>query len=178
MRDGHFHGHWHGRHRGPGHGPGRRGGRGGRFFEHGDLKLVILALLAEQPRHGYEIIKEIEERLGGTYAPSAGAIYPSLTLLEELGYARVESADGPKKLYAVTPEGEAYLAQNRASVDALFARMNEAAGGRSAMPRIMRAMHNLKFALRLRVSRGALSEDDAAKIAGILDSAALDIERI
>ena len=87
---------------------GRRG-RGGRFFDQGDLRLVILALLAEQPRHGYEIIKAIEERLGGAYAPSPGVVYPTLTWLEELGYAEVQSAQGNRKLYAITAEGRAFL---------------------------------------------------------------------
>lgn len=177
MKEESFHGGRHGPHHHENH-HRRRFGRGGRIFEHGDLKLVILALLAEQPRHGYEIIKAIEERLGGTYAPSAGAVYPSLTLLEELGYARVEKEEGSKKRYAATAEGEVYLAQNRASVEALFQRMNEATDGRASMPRIMRAMHNLKFALRMRISQAQLSEDATSKIAAILDSAALDIERV
>src|ERR1700754_4139556 len=99
----------------------RRGGRGGRFFEHGDLRLVILALLAEQPRHGYEIIKAIEERLGGAYSPSPGVVYPTLTWLEELGYAAlVEDASSSKKLYSATPEGLEYLEKNKGQVEGLF----------------------------------------------------------
>src|SRR5215470_19747201 len=79
--------HWH------------RGGRGGlgRFFAHGDLRLVILSLIAEKPRHGYEIIKAIEDQVGGAYSPSPGVIYPTLTLLEELGYVTVQASDGAKK---------------------------------------------------------------------------------
>src|SRR3990172_691847 len=80
-----------------GHGRGRGGPRRGRVFEQGDLKYVILKLLAEKPRHGYEIIKELEERFGGTYAPSAGTVYPTLALLEDLGYASVAPEGGGKK---------------------------------------------------------------------------------
>src|ERR687883_295107 len=78
----------------------RGGGRFGlgRFFAHGDLRLVILHLIAEKPRHGYEIIKAIEERVAGAYSPSPGVIYPGLTLLEELGYVTV-STEGGKKLH-------------------------------------------------------------------------------
>ena len=155
----------------------RRGGRGGRFFEQGDLRLVILALLAEQPRHGYELIKEIGERLGGAYSPSPGVVYPTLTLLEDLGYASLTEDSGPKKLYAATPEGLGWLEQNKAAVEALFSRMDQAGSGRAFAPRIMRAMGNVKMALRLRLSQGALTSEQVDRIAAALDAAALDIER-
>ena len=167
------HGHEHG-----GFGRGGRGARGGRFFDQGDLRLVILAMLAQQPRHGYELIKEIEERLGGAYVPSPGVVYPTLTLLEEMGYASLQSSEGPKKLYAATPEGLAYLEQNKATVDGLFARIDEAGQGRGNFaPRIMRAMGNVKMALRLRLTQGPLTSEQVDKIAAALDAAALDIER-
>src|SRR5579864_1814617 len=107
---------------------GRGGGRSGlgRFFAHGDLRLVILHLIAEKPRHGYEIIKEIEEQVGGAYSPSPGVIYPTLTLLEELNHVTVSTAEGGKKLHAVTAEGAAYLQAHRAMVDQLLERMDEA----------------------------------------------------
>src|ERR1700743_3083513 len=73
-----------------------------RLFDQGDLRFVILYLIAERPRHGYEIIKAIEEGTGGSYAPSPGVVYPTLTMLEEMGLASVESAEGNKKLYTVT----------------------------------------------------------------------------
>src|SRR6187399_3114290 len=79
-----------------------RGGRGGRMFDQGDLKYVILQLLEEKPRHGYEIIKAIEERFGGAYAPSPGTVYPTLTMLEDMGHARVEPEEGGKKVYHIT----------------------------------------------------------------------------
>ena len=76
--------------------PGGRGGRGGRVFGHGGLRLVLLQLIADKPRHGYELIKAIEERLNGSYSPSPGVVYPTLTLLEELGYVTVSTADGAR----------------------------------------------------------------------------------
>ena len=97
-----------------GHGRGRGGPfRRGRVFEQGDLKYVILKLLAEKPRHGYEIIKELEEQFGGAYSPSAGTVYPTLTLLEDLGYASVIPEEGGKKVYSITPEGQKYLEENK-----------------------------------------------------------------
>ena len=101
---------------------GWHGFRAGRKLGGDALQLVILALLAEKPSHGYEIIKALEERSGGFYAPSPGMVYPALTYLEELGYASVE-ADGAKKLYSISDEGRAYLEQNRRIVDAIFAQL-------------------------------------------------------
>jgi DNA-binding PadR family transcriptional regulator len=108
-----------------GEGPHRGGrhGRGARFFEQGDLKYVILRLLDEKPRHGYDIIKELESRFGGQYAPSPGTVYPTLTMLEDLGYARVVPEDGGKKIYEITDEGRKHLAEHRSTVDDIFARI-------------------------------------------------------
>ena len=166
-----------------GHGPHGRGHRHGgfrRMFDHGDLKFVVLALIAEQPRHGYEIIKEIEHRVGGAYAPSPGVIYPTLTMLEDMGLAEQVASEGAKKLYAITEQGKAELEANKAGVDALFERISAAretfAGGRA--PQIVRAMENLKLALRLRFERGPLSEAEVQKVTAALDAAAQAIERI
>src|SRR5205823_6992660 len=118
----------HAGHRGHGrHWGGRHGAAGElrRFFGHGDLRLVILRLIEDKPRHGYEIIKAIEEAVGGAYSPSPGVIYPTLTLLEELGYVAVEPQAGGKKLHRVTPEGEAALEQHKTAVDAIFRRMDD-----------------------------------------------------
>ncbi|HKT54776.1 MAG TPA: PadR family transcriptional regulator [Caulobacteraceae bacterium] len=159
-----FHHNHHGRERfarhgfgwGPGmrgHGPGmgeRHGRRGGRVFEQGDLRLVLLKLIAEKSSHGYELIKAVEDAVGGAYAPSPGVVYPTLTLLEDLGYAKAEESEGGKRRYAITPEGQAFLDTQGPAVDALFARMGEIAArnqGRNA-PQIMRAMENLGTALR------------------------------
>src|ERR1041384_4463776 len=96
--------------------------RAGRMLAQGDLRLLALALIAEQSRHGYEIIKVLEDKTGGWYAPSPGIVYPTLTYLEEAGYVTVE-ASGAKKLYTVTADGRAYLESNRDFVDALLERL-------------------------------------------------------
>ncbi|WP_454918706.1 PadR family transcriptional regulator [Xanthobacter sediminis] len=96
----------------------------GRMLAHGDLKLLALSFIAEQPRHGYELIKVIEEKTGGWYSPSPGVVYPTLTFLEEAGYVTAEP-DGAKKLYSITDEGRAYLEQNRDFADAIMARLSQ-----------------------------------------------------
>ena len=165
-----------------GHSRHGRHGRGGlgRFFAHGDLRLVILHLIAEKPRHGYEIIKAIEEQVAGAYSPSPGVIYPTLTLLEELGYVTVSAGDGAKKLHEITAEGRAFLDANHRAVDALLARMAEASrthGGGPA-PQIVRAMENLRLAVRLRLSQGPLSEAQVDALAAVIDAAATGVDRI
>jgi len=114
---------------GPGRGGWGSGPRRGRVFEQGDLKLVILRLLNEKPRHGYEIIKELEERFAGTYSPSPGAVYPTLTMLEDLGYARATPEEGGKRIYEITPEGRAYLEQHRSAADDIFERIAQFGAG-------------------------------------------------
>src|ERR1051325_9410487 len=118
--------HRHGRHR---HGFGGRHGMGGddmmragRMLAQGDLRLIALALIAEQPRHGYESMKMLEEKTSAWYAPSPGIVYPTLTYLEETGYVTAQ-ADGAKKLYAITAEGRSHLDDNRDFVDAVLARL-------------------------------------------------------
>ena len=96
--------------------------RAGRMLATGDLKLLALALIEQQPRHGYDIIKVLEEKTAGWYSPSPGTVYPTLTYLEEAGYITAE-ADGAKKLYTITPEGRAHLDQNRPFVDAVLERL-------------------------------------------------------
>ena len=112
---------------GHGGGFGGRGFFGGRKLGSGELQLVILALLEERPRHGYEIIKALEETSKGFYAPSPGMVYPALTYLEEVGYATVE-AEGSKKLYRITDAGLAMLNENRAMVDAILAQLARVGG--------------------------------------------------
>src|SRR5277367_5021638 len=102
---------------------GGMGGRGlgmGRKLGSGDLQLLILKLLDEKPRYGYEIIKELDERSKGFYVPSPGMVYPALTYLEELDHATV-AADGARKLYSITDSGKEHLKKNLEAVDALFA---------------------------------------------------------
>jgi len=160
------------------HGRGGRSGLG-RFFAHGDLRLVILHLIAEKPRHGYEIIKAIEDQVGGTYSPSPGVIYPTLTHLEELGHVTVSAGDGAKKLHTITAEGRAYIDAYRPALDALLARMQEASRvhGAGPSPQILRAMENLRLALRLRLARGPLSDEQASAVAAAIDAAATSVER-
>jgi DNA-binding PadR family transcriptional regulator len=111
---------------GPRFGRGGRGGgdwfRVGRMLAQGDLKLLALALIAEQPRHGYELIKLIEEKTSDCYSPSPGVVYPTLTFLEEAGYVTAES-EGAKKRYTITEEGRAYLEENRDIADMILARL-------------------------------------------------------
>lgn len=161
-------------------GRGGRGGRGGgRFFDHGDLKLVVLALIAGQPRHGYEVIKAIEDMAGGAYSPSPGVIYPTLTMLEDLGHVTVEAIAGNRKQYAITEAGRAYLAEHDAEVRVIFARIEASAQETRGPdhPSLIRAMGNLRLALRLRFTRGDLSLESIAAIAAALDEAASKIER-
>jgi DNA-binding PadR family transcriptional regulator len=128
-----------------GFGPRRGGPRGGRMFEQGDLKFVILQLLAEKPRHGYEIIKELEERSGGRYSPSPGTVYPTLTLLEDMGYAVATAEESGKKVYAITDAGRAYLAENRSTADEVLERISQV--GASLFGEQMRPAHEAMAAL-------------------------------
>src|SRR6476659_9566981 len=118
------------RHRHGGFGFGGRHGMGGgdmiragRMLATGDLRLIALALIAEQPRHGYEIIKVLEDKTEGWYSPSPGMVYPTLTYLEEASYVTAQT-DGAKRLYTITGEGRAYLESNRAFVDAVIERLD------------------------------------------------------
>jgi DNA-binding PadR family transcriptional regulator len=162
-----------------GHGGGRHWHRGGgRPFDHGELRLVVLALVAERPRHGYEIIKAIEERFGGSYTPSPGVVYPTLTMLEELGHTTVEEIGG-KKLYTVTEEGKAFLEANKAATDRAMGRMQgeRGEGGFGQMLQVMRAMANFKMALKLKQRQGPLTEEQLKTIVEAIDAAAVAIER-
>jgi DNA-binding PadR family transcriptional regulator len=125
----------------------RRGGhwRGGRMFEQGGLKFVILRLLDEKPRHGYDIIKELEERSGGRYTPSPGTVYPTLTLLEEMGFASATVEEGGKKVYAITDAGRQHLAENKGAVDEVIDRLAQV--GASIFGEQMRPAHEAMAAL-------------------------------
>src|ERR1700722_3419362 len=161
-------------------GEGRRGfrGRGGpmRLFGAGDLRYVILQQIAEKPSHGYEIIKSIQERLGGAYAPSPGVVYPMLTMLEEMGHATVVS-DGARKLYTITEEGSKSLAENKQMVEAIFARMNRVRTEQSndRPQQIERAVENFRMALRMKTV--PLTTEQIHAITDIIDAAAKQIER-
>jgi DNA-binding PadR family transcriptional regulator len=158
---------------------GRGGRRGGRMFEQGDLRWVVLRLVSDQPRHGYELIKAIEDLVGGGYSPSPGVIYPTLTLLEELGYVSVAPAEGGRKLFTITEVGTEQLAAHRASVEALFERMAGIRQRRAGAypPPLARALENLSAAIRLKVEAAPLSDDQVRAVAEVLDAAALAVER-
>lgn len=167
-------GHHHQGARGAGRGRGRRGAR---LFDYGELRLLVLALLAEAPAHGYELIKGIEERFGGSYSPSPGVIYPTLSWLDDMGYAAVEPAEGARKQYRVTEEGAAFLAVNREAADALLSRA-PGEGGRIGLPSpVIRAMENLKLAMRLRFRDGPVDDAAAEAIAAAIDEAARIVEK-
>ena len=160
------------------HGHHHRGGRVGRFLEHGDLRFVVLALIAEAPRHGYELIKELEDRTGGAYRPSPGVIYPTLALLEDEGFIRPVTGEAGRKLFEATDEGRAALAENQAGVDAVFGRMAQAAeGSDTTRPRVGRAMKNLGMALAGRLSRRPITPEEIDRIVAMIDDVAVAIER-
>ncbi|MCP1373795.1 PadR family transcriptional regulator [Dyella lutea] len=160
-------------------GAGLRGGHrrgGGRMFGHGDLRLLLLALIEQQPRHGYELIRTIEEMFNGQYSPSPGAIYPTLTMLEEIGHAEVQPEAGGRKRYAITDEGRVFLDENREAVEAVLEQTRHTArmAARAAMPEaVHKAMHALKHALLMRGTDWNKAE--AQRVAKILERAASEI---
>jgi DNA-binding PadR family transcriptional regulator len=152
---------------------------GGRPFDYGELRLVVLTLIRERPRHGYDLMRAIEERMGGSYSPSPGVMYPTLSWLEDGGYTTVDTESAGRKRYSITPDGVAFLATNRAAIDALLVRLGSPAGGRyDGVPApIVRGMENLKLALRLRLKHGAFDAATVDAIAAALDAAARSVER-
>ena len=161
-------------------GLGRHGHRRERVFEQGDLRLLLLLLIAEKPRHGYELIKAVEDSVNGAYSPSPGVVYPTLTLLEDLGHAQPAEAEGGKKLFTITAEGQAFLDSQAEAIASLKARIEQVAAasrGRDA-PQLVRAMENLRTALRLRLSRGPLNETQVEALAAALDAAARAVEQV
>ena len=160
------------------------GGRGGRHrrrvFDAGELRLVLLKLIADQPRHGYDLIRAIEELTHGSYAPSPGVIYPTLTMLQDMGLIDEVKADGARKAFSITEDGQAHLAEKTEEVEGLFERLNDLgsdhrkAGGAP----IRRSVGNLLSALWHRATREDMDEDRLHEIAAILDEAAQKIERL
>lgn len=164
--------------RGPfGGGPFGRGG-GGRVFGPGDLRLVLLSLIDEKPRHGYELIKELEQKFGGGYTPSPGSVYPTLTLLEELGHVKSSATEGTKRLFEITAAGKRYLADNEAALASALARMDMAASAASAErppTDLHHAMHTLKAALMFH--RGGWDDEETERVRKIIEDAAQKIGR-
>ena len=136
-------------------------------------------MIAERPRHGYELIKAIEERFGGSYSPSPGVIYPTLSWLDDMGFAAIDAEEAGRKRFRLTREGEAFLTTNRAAADELLHRAAPAGseGGGGVPAPMVRAMENLKLAMRLRLKRGPIDQAAAESIAAALDAAAQAVER-
>ena len=150
------------------------------MFEQGDLKLVILRLLEEKPRHGYEIIKELEGRFGGAYSPSPGTVYPTLTMLEDMGFARVVPEEGGKKIYEITDEGRAHLAEHSSAVNDIFERISRFVEGFVDAP-MMEVNQSFKRIARATYSTATSHISDKAtltKVKEILDRAASEIDAL
>lgn len=148
------------------------------MFESGEVKFVILRLLKEKPSHGYEIIKALEDRMGGCYTPSAGTIYPTLQLLEDQGYVRAEALDG-KKVFHITPEGEQFLEENRDLLDDIFERVRDTvrdfAGGH--MADLNQAFTRLARVTYRRAWRRGADHPSVPRIVEILKRTADEIEK-
>jgi DNA-binding PadR family transcriptional regulator len=168
-----------GRFAGGGFPGGGRRWRRGRWFESGEMRLVILRLIREKPRHGYEVIRALEERMGGCYTPSAGSVYPTLQMLEDQGYVRIVEEDG-KKVYHITPEGERHLDENEDVLTGIGERIREAvhgvAGG--AVGDVNTAFAQLAKRVFSDAWRSGPDSERTAKIAEILKRAIADIEAL
>jgi DNA-binding PadR family transcriptional regulator len=163
-----------------GMGGSRRRRRRGRMFGQGELRLALLALINEEPRHGYELIKAIEELTGGHYAPSPGAVYPTLQMLADEGMIEEAKSKDAKKPFASTPDGIAELDERKDEVDALMERLGQY-GERAEKvrsPDLFRAMGNLANVLRNRARNGKLDKSSMDEIVDIIDEVAKRIERI
>ena len=159
---------------------GRSGRRARRMFESGELRLVLLKLIAEQPRHGYDLIRAVEELTGGTYAPSPGVVYPTLTMLQDMGFIEETSGEGARKPFQITEAGTAHLEENAEEADELIRRLKTFSPSHypeGGSP-IWRAMRNLGVAIRHRVGRGEISEDTIHEAAALIDELAQKIERL
>ena len=155
-----------------GHGHGH-----GRFFGKGDLKYVILDLIKDKPSHGYEIIRALEDRFHGFYSPSAGSVYPTLQLLEDMGYVKSLEQDG-KKVYTITDEGRKFLSEREETADKIRGRMRDwwGAGRHEEFEDTIHEIRDLgrKFARQAQ----SLNSDKMTRIKGIVTQACRDIEKI
>ncbi|MEQ1950572.1 PadR family transcriptional regulator [Mesorhizobium sp. CN2-181] len=158
-----------GRHRG-----GPFGGRGPRMFDPGALRLVVLGLIAEEPRHGYDIIKALEAKFQGAYSPSPGAIYPMLQMLEEADLV-VSQANGNKRLYSITEQGKAYLEENAEELARINAQIDEVSADRGEIS-LGDEVRGVAKAVFVRMRRGEFSPEQARKARDILKKARRDIE--
>ena len=137
-----------------------------------------MSLIEEKPRHGYELIKDLESKFGGGYAPSPGSVYPTLTLLEELEHIQAATSSGTKRLFEITAVGRRYLRENQAALDSALARMEMAAravSGEAPPEDLHHAMHTLKAALMFH--RGGWDEKETARVRKLIEAAAEAISR-
>ncbi len=157
-----------------------RDGRRRRQFDSSALRLILLKLIADQPRHGYDLIRAIEEATHGSYAPSPGLVYPTLTMLQDMGLIEEQESEGTRKIFAATAEGTAHLEERREEVETLMERVSGLGDARrkAGGAPIARAVRNLLAALWGRVTRDDVDEDRLHEIAAILDDAAQRIERL
>lgn len=157
-----------------------RGGGRRRVFDSGELRLVLLRLIADAPRHGYDLIRAIEERTGGAYAPSPGVIYPSLTLLQDMAHIDEQSAEGARKRFAISDSGTALLAEREAEVGALLDRLDQLGKvtRRTEGGPVRRAMLNLRTVLQARLAEADAGDEMLHDVAAIIDEAARRIERL
>lgn len=162
------------------HAFGGGGGRRERIFASGDLKFVALHLLAQKPGHGYDLIKSLSELVGGDYSPSPGTIYPTLTMLEDLGWLSSAQDSSGRKTYEISAEGKLQLEAEKENVDRILAHLHHCRARANArrVPEIVRAMENLKLALRMRFGDSSPDPAVTRRVAEIIDRAASEIERI
>lgn len=165
-----------------GRGLAREGGMGRRrLFGNEELRLLMLHLIAQEPRHGYELIRAIEELSGGVYSPSPGMIYPALTLLAEMEQIAEQPGEGARKRFSIAAAGSDLLTERAEELEMLLARLKalaEREGQRPDAAPVHRAMHNLKVALRNRLSKEGADEQTMLDVAALIDEAASKIERL
>ena len=151
-----------------------------RMFEGGELRLVLLKLIADEPRHGYQLIKAIEELTEGDYTPSPGVVYPTLTMLEDIGFIAEKKSKDAKKVFEATDEGRVHLEENKVEVEDLISKLEGHGKDRrdGQHPPIGRAIGNLMTALRHRIAHDGFDDALVHEITEILDDAAQRIERL
>jgi DNA-binding PadR family transcriptional regulator len=161
---------------------GGRGGRGGgrrRLFDNETLRLILLKLIADEPRHGYELIRAIEALSGEVYVPSPGVVYPTLTLLAETDLIAEQPGEGSRKKFAITDAGKAQIEERQAALDLALARLAALASkaDRVDPAPVRRAMHNLRFAVQHRLEKEGADNQTMFDVAALIDEAAGKIER-
>lgn len=150
------------------------------MFDGSELRLVLLKMIADEPRHGYELIKAVEELTGGAYAPSPGMVYPALTMLAEMELIVEQPSETTRKRFGVTDAGTAHLTENAELVAAMMARLVAVGEHRARADRapIRRAMRNLRTVLQNRLEDGDLSDEAAHEVAALIDTVVQKIERL